>query len=290
MNQKLPLQLIIITGLSGAGKSTASHFFEDSGYFCMDNVPPTLLPKFIQICLESSGSISKIAVVIDARGGSFFASLQEAIDEISAMGIEVKLMYFEASDDVLIKRFSETRRKHPLSQGGRIVDDIRNERTILEQTRAKSDFIIDTSSLTGRELQEEIRKITRDYVSAKSMSVVFVSFGFKHGIPLDCDMVFDVRFLPNPHYVPELQKSTGLNAEVRDYVFQTDESKEFAERLQNIIEFMIPQFIYEPRSRLQIGIGCTGGRHRSVAYAEFLHEKIHHERIITSKHHRDIKL
>lgn len=289
MNQKLPLQLIIITGLSGSGKTTASHFFEDSGYFCMDNVPPMLLPKFIQICLESSGNITKIAVVTDTRGGSFFESLQEVIDKIKNMGIEVKLMFFEASDEVLIKRFSETRRKHPLSEGGRIVDDIRNERAILEQTRAKSDFIIDTTGLNGRELQEEIRKITRDSVSAKSMSVVFVSFGFKHGIPLDCDLVFDVRFLPNPHYVPELQKLTGLNAQVRDYVFQTDESKEFSERLKDIIEFMIPQYIYEPRSRLQIGIGCTGGRHRSVAYVEFLHEKIHHERIITSKRHRDTK-
>jgi len=284
------LQLIIITGLSGAGKSTASHFFEDSGYFCMDNVPPTLLPKFMQICLESDGRLSKIAVVIDARGGSFFRKFFEAIDELKKMNIDVRILFLESSDESLVRRFSETRRRHPLNRGGRISDDIREERSLLETTRTKADFIIDTSNINGRQLQEEIRRFTQGFVGPRAMSVVFVSFGFKHGVPLDCDLVFDVRFLPNPYYIATLKTLTGLNNEVAEYVFASDGAKEYAEKLKQFIEFQVPLFISEPKTRLQIGIGCTGGRHRSVAFAEYLFKEIHHERITTARTHRDINL
>ncbi|NCB40576.1 MAG: RNase adapter RapZ [Erysipelotrichia bacterium] len=290
MEQSSPLQLIIITGLSGAGKSTASHFFEDSGYFCMDNVPPTLLPKFIQICLESNGRLTKIAVVIDARGGSFFRKLFEAIDEVKRMNVEVKILFLESSDDSLIRRFSETRRKHPLNRGGRVSDDIREERSLLELTREKADFIIDTTSLNGRELQEEIRRFAQGFVGPRSMSVVFVSFGFKHGVPLDCDLIFDVRFLPNPYYITQLKTLTGINKEVCDYIFSSDMAKQYAQKLKDFIEFQIPLFISEPKTRLQIGIGCTGGRHRSVAFAEYLFKEITGDRISTSRIHRDINL
>ena len=268
------IQLIIITGMSGAGKTTASHFFEDAGYFCMDNVPPALLPKFIQICLESNGNMTKLAVVIDARGGSFFQNLFSAIDEIKQMNVQVKILFLEASDNSLIRRFSETRRKHPLNKGGRVSDDIKEERRILEMTRAKADYVIDTSMLTGRELQEELRKFTLEKIGPQSMSVVFVSFGYKHGIPEDCDLIFDVRFLPNPFYVPELKHLTGVDDAVYNYVFSSKVAEQFGQRLKSFIEYQIPLFISEPKTRLQIGIGCTGGHHRSVAFAEYLFRNI----------------
>ncbi|MBR4569257.1 MAG: RNase adapter RapZ [Candidatus Riflebacteria bacterium] len=282
------IQLIIITGMSGAGKTTASHFFEDAGYFCMDNVPPALLPKFIQICLESNGNMTKLAVVIDARGGSFFQNLFSAIDEIKQMNVQVKILFLEASDNSLIRRFSETRRKHPLNKGGRVSDDIKEERRILEMTRAKADYVIDTSMLTGRELQEELRKFTLEKIGPQSMSVVFVSFGYKHGIPEDCDLIFDVRFLPNPFYVPELKHLTGVDDAVYNYVFSSKTAEQFAQRLKGFIEYQIPLFISEPKTRLQIGIGCTGGHHRSVAFAEYLFRNISDPRIATSVIHRDI--
>lgn len=282
------IQLIIITGMSGAGKTTASHFFEDAGYFCMDNVPPALLPKFIQICLESNGNMTKLAVVIDARGGSFFHNLFSAIDEIKQMNVQVRILFLEASDNSLIRRFSETRRKHPLNKGGRVSDDIKEERRILEMTRAKADYVIDTSMLTGRELQEELRKFTLEKIGPQSMSVVFVSFGYKHGIPEDCDLIFDVRFLPNPFYVPELKHLTGVDDAVYNYVFSSKTAEQFAQRLKGFIEYQIPLFISEPKTRLQIGIGCTGGHHRSVAFAEYLFRNISDPRIATSVIHRDI--
>lgn len=282
------IQLIIITGMSGAGKTTASHFFEDAGYFCMDNVPPALLPKFIQICLESNGSMNKLAVVIDARGGSFFHNLFSAIEEIKQMKVQVKILFLEASDNTLIHRFSETRRKHPLNKGGRVSDDIKEERRILETTRSKADYVIDTSMLTGRELQEELRTFSVEKIGSKSMSVVFVSFGYKHGIPEDCDLIFDVRFLPNPFYVPELKHLTGADKAVYDYVFSSKIAEQYAKRLRGFIEFQIPLFISEPKTRLQIGIGCTGGHHRSVAFAEYLFRTISDPRIATSVIHRDI--
>ena len=282
------IQLIIITGMSGAGKTTASHFFEDAGYFCMDNVPPALLPKFIQICLESNGNMNKLAVVIDARGGSFFQNLFSAIDEIKQMNVQVRVLFLEASDNSLIRRFSETRRKHPLNKGGRVSDDIKEERRILEMTRAKADYVIDTSMLTGRELQEELRKFSVEKIGPQSMSVVFVSFGYKHGIPEDCDLIFDVRFLPNPFYVPELKHLTGVDDAVYNYVFSSKVAEQFAQRLKGFIEYQIPLFISEPKTRLQIGIGCTGGHHRSVAFAEYLFRNISDPRIATSVIHRDI--
>ena len=282
------IQLIIITGMSGAGKTTASHFFEDAGYFCMDNVPPALLPKFIQICLESNGSMNKLAVVIDARGGSFFHNLFSAVEEIKQMKVQVKILFLEASDNTLIHRFSETRRKHPLNKGGRVSDDIKEERRILETTRSKADYVIDTSMLTGRELQEELRTFSVEKIGSKSMSVVFVSFGYKHGIPEDCDLIFDVRFLPNPFYIPELKHLTGADKAVYDYVFSSKIAEQYAKRLRGFIEFQIPLFISEPKTRLQIGIGCTGGHHRSVAFAEYLFRTISDPRIATSVIHRDI--
>lgn len=285
---KTSFQLIIITGMSGAGKSTASNFFEDSGFFCMDNVPPSLLPNLMNVCSQSD--VKKMAVVIDTRVGSFFNSLIEAIKKVEKMGVDVKTLFLDTSDDVLIRRFSETRRKHPLQDGERIADLIRRERAMLEQTRTIADYIIDTTEINGRELYEKIRQLIEKSLNPRHMSVVFISFGFKHGIPIDCDMVFDLRFLPNPHYIPQLKGLTGLDEEVSSYVFQTETSKTFSKKLKSFIDYLIPQFIEEPRTRLQIGIGCTGGKHRSVAYTEYLFQKIEHANILKSRQHRDIKL
>ncbi|MCK9455793.1 MAG: glmZ(sRNA)-inactivating NTPase [bacterium ADurb.Bin157] len=281
-------QLLIITGLSGAGKTTASHFYEDSGYFCMDNVPPVLLPQVIDVCLKSNESLKKLAVVIDARGGSFFEDLFASIEVIKEMSIKVRILFLEASEDALIRRFSETRRKHPLNKGGRVNDDIRNEKAMLALTREKSDFIIDTTNINGRELQEQLRQFSEGVLEPRSMSVVFVSFGFKHGVPLDCDLVFDVRFLPNPFYIDNLKNLTGKDTPVHDYIFSSEIAKQYAQRLVGFIEFQIPQFINEPKSKLQIGIGCTGGKHRSVAFAEYLYNTVVCDNIRKHRIHRDI--
>lgn len=287
MNTEI-FQLLIITGLSGAGKTTASHFYEDSGYFCMDNVPPVLLPQVIDVCLKSNESLKKLAVVIDARGGSFFEDLFASIEVIKEMSIKVRILFLEASEDALIRRFSETRRKHPLNKGGRVNDDIRNEKAMLALTREKSDFIIDTTNINGRELQEQLRQFSEGVLEPRSMSVVFVSFGFKHGVPLDCDLVFDVRFLPNPFYIDNLKNLTGKDTPVYDYIFSSEIAKQYAQRLVGFIEFQIPQFINEPKSKLQIGIGCTGGKHRSVAFAEYLYNTVVCDNIRKHRIHRDI--
>lgn len=287
MNTEI-FQLLIITGLSGAGKTTASHFYEDSGYFCMDNVPPVLLPQVIDVCLKSNESLKKLAVVIDARGGSFFEDLFVSIELIKEMNIKVRILFLEASEDALIRRFSETRRKHPLNKGGRVNDDIRNEKAMLALTREKSDFIIDTTNINGRELQEQLRQFSEGVLEPRSMSVVFVSFGFKHGVPLDCDLVFDVRFLPNPFYIDNLKNLTGKDTPVHDYIFSSEIAKQYAQRLVGFIEFQIPQFINEPKSKLQIGIGCTGGKHRSVAFAEYLYNTVVCDNIRKHRIHRDI--
>lgn len=287
MNTEI-FQLLIITGLSGAGKTTASHFYEDSGYFCMDNVPPVLLPQVIDVCLKSNESLKKLAVVIDARGGSFFEDLFASIEVIKEMSIKVRILFLEASEDALIRRFSETRRKHPLNKGGRVNDDIRNEKAMLALTREKSDFIIDTTNINGRELQEQLRQFSEGVLEPRSMSVVFVSFGFKHGVPLDCDLVFDVRFLPNPFYIDNLKNLTGKDTPVHDYIFSSEIAKQYAQRLVGFIEFQIPQFINEPKSKLQIGIGCTGGKHRSVAFAEYLYNTVVCDNIRKHRIHRDI--
>lgn len=285
---KQKFQLLIITGLSGAGKTTASHFYEDAGYYCMDNVPPTLLPQFIEVCIKTNESIKKLAVVIDARGGSFFEDLLTSIETLKKMNISVSILFLEASENTLIRRFSETRRKHPLNKGGRINDDINKEKALLGEIRDKADFIIDTTSINGRELQEQLRKFSEGLVGPRTMSVVFVSFGFKYGIPLDCDLIFDVRFLPNPYYVDELKKLTGSDKAVKDYIYANEVAVEYAKRLKDFIEFQIPHFVNEPKTRLQIGIGCTGGRHRSVAFAEYLYENVNSENIHKSLTHRDI--
>ncbi|RCK78659.1 MAG: Hypothetical ATP-binding protein UPF0042, contains P-loop [Candidatus Ozemobacter sibiricus] len=285
-----PLTIYIVTGLSGAGKSQALKIFEDSGFFCMDNFPPSLLPKFTQLCQETQGKIQRIALTIDIRGRAFLEHLFDAMDAVKATGATLRILYLEASDDVLVRRFSESRRKHPLNSGGPIMEDIRFERETLGEMRERADYILNTSDFTAKDLYEEIRKIIEHESAARLMSLIFISFGFKYGIPLDCDMVFDVRFLPNPFYVPELKTFSGLDPRVYRFVLESEMGTEFSLKLKNFIDYLIPQFLQEPKSRVQIGIGCTGGKHRSVAIAEYLYREIKHPLVENSRRHRDLDI
>ncbi|MBF0409598.1 MAG: RNase adapter RapZ [Candidatus Riflebacteria bacterium] len=284
------MQIYIITGMSGAGKSHAIHCFEDSGFFCIDNIPPALLPKFTQICKDTHGKITKIAVVIDIRGGELFEPLFDALSLVEDMGVFSRIVFLEASDEILVRRFSETRRKHPLSSGGRILEDINYERKILSEIKNCADFIVNTSEMTSRELYDEIRRIIEHEASMRKLPLIIVSFGFKYGLPVDSDMVFDVRFLPNPYYIPELKNLTGLDSRIYDFVLHSEIGSEFAVRMKNFVEFLVPQFVQEGKSRAQIAIGCTGGRHRSVAMTEYLARELSSEHVAISRRHRDLEL
>ncbi|MBF0543710.1 MAG: RNase adapter RapZ [Candidatus Riflebacteria bacterium] len=284
------IQLYVITGLSGAGKSQAIHYFEDSGFFCIDNIPPALLTKFAQIARDTHGKITRIAVVIDIRGGELFETLFEALTGVEEMGIRSRIVFLEASDELLVRRFSETRRKHPLSSGGRIIEDINYERRILSEVRNCADFVINTTDMNPHDLYDEIRRIIEHEASMRKLPLILVSFGFKYGIPIDSDMIFDVRFLPNPYYVPEMKNLTGMDQRVYEFVLHSEMGSEFSIRLKNFIEYLIPQFLQESKSRVQIGIGCTGGRHRSVAITEFLAKELTSEHVAISRRHRDLEI
>jgi UPF0042 nucleotide-binding protein len=282
------MKFIIITGLSGAGKTEVVRRFEDLGYFCVDNLPPALIPKFVELCAQSAGKINKIALVIDIRGGEFFNSIFSALEAIEKIGFSYTILFLEASDDVLVRRFKETRRKHPLSSEGGILEGIKAERKILEELRGRATKIIDTSFLTVRELRNEIESSYGDDEGQK-FTITVVSFGFKHGIPLDADMVFDVRFLPNPHYVESLRMSTGEDPAVRDYVMKWPITRHFLNKVFDLIEFLLPNYEKEGRAHLSIAIGCTGGRHRSVTIANEAGDFLRRKGFKIVVDHRDIE-
>ena len=283
------MKFIIITGLSGAGKSQVVKSLEVLGYYCVDNMPPELIPKFAEIYHRAAGPQDKAALVCDIRGGNLFQELSGSLEQLAELGYDYEILFLEASDEVLIKRYKETRRSHPLSAGGRIIEGIRRERLLLDELRRKATHIIDTSNLSTSQLKAHITSIYGSDRDFEGMMIHVVSFGFKYGIPLDADLVFDVRFLPNPFYIPELRERTGLETCVRDYVMDFPQSVEFLHKLENMIEYLIPHYIKEGKSQLVIGIGCTGGHHRSVTIAEALYKKIHqagHNVLIS---HRDIQ-
>ena len=264
------IRFVIITGLSGAGKSEAMKCFEDLGYFCVDNLPPVLIPKFAELCAQSGGRINRIALVVDIRGGSFFDDVSESLETLEETGFSYEILYLEAEDEVLVRRFKESRRRHPLSASGGVLEGIRLERERLEELRGKATQIVDTSALTARELRETIINHFSYLPEQERLLITVVSFGFKNGLPLDADLVFDVRFLPNPHYVESLRALNGNTEEVANYVLKWPVTTRFLSKLYDLMEFLIPYYVQEGKTSLLLGIGCTGGQHRSVTIANRL--------------------
>lgn len=281
------MRFVIITGLSGAGRTLALRIFEDHGYFCVDNLPPALIPKFAELCRQTRKN--KIALVMDIRGGDFFDHLFESLKGLKNMGYSYQILFLDASDEVLIKRYKESRRRHPLALEKRIIDGINLERKKLEPLKATANVIIDTSFKTPAQLKDEIVRRFIEAEKEEGLLINLVSFGFKQGLPLDADLVFDVRFLPNPFYVESLRMLTGNDSKVREYVMNCPESRKFLEKLTDLLEFLIPCYIREGKSQLVIAVGCTGGKHRSVTIvnelASLLREKGH--KVIVE--HRDEK-
>ncbi|CAG7839460.1 glmZ(sRNA)-inactivating NTPase [Clostridium novyi B str. ATCC 27606] len=283
------MRFVIVTGLSGAGKSQAIRSLEDLGYFCVDNLPPTLMGKFAEACYQTDGKINKIALVIDIRGGEFFDDLFENLKYLKEQNYRYEILFLDASDKVLVKRYKESRRTHPLAPSGRIIQGIERERKRLNEVKYKANNIIDTSSMTQMQLREKIWRIYGDDEQIQNRLIIDVlSFGFKYGIPVDADLVFDVRFLPNPYYIPELKKFSGDDKEIQDYVLGFKETKEFINKLDDMLEFLIPNYIKEGKIQLVIAIGCTGGRHRSVTIANVIYDKLKEKGHKISKEHRDI--
>ncbi|HWQ30577.1 MAG TPA: RNase adapter RapZ [Negativicutes bacterium] len=283
------MKFLIVTGLSGAGKSQSIKFLEDLGYFCVDNLPPALIGKFAEMCSDSNGTIDKAAIGIDIRVGKFLDQLSGSLEELKAEGHSYDILFLEASDEILIKRFKSSRRTHPLAADGRIIKGIKAERRKLQDIKSKATNIIDTTNLSPSELKSEIVHLFVEGGKSEGLIIQVSSFGFKYGIPLDSDMVFDVRFLPNPYYVEGLKKLSGDDEGVRNYVMQWPAAEEFMLKLVDMVEYLIPHFIKEGKSQLVISIGCTGGRHRSVTMANMLSKRLkeNNHRVIVE--HRDIE-
>lgn len=282
-------KLVIVTGLSGAGKTQAMRCLEDLGFFCVDNLPPALIPKFSELCAQAASKINKIALAVDIRGGEFFDTLFEVLSEIDMQGIQYEILFLEASDETLVRRYKESRRRHPLSSHGESLEVIREERNRLQDLRGRANKIIDTSNMAVQQLKEEIAAIYADNTNTSRLHITVISFGYKYGIPLDSDLVFDVRFLPNPHYDPTLRPLSGNDRVIRDYVFGSPLTGDFMEKFQDFIEFLIPQYVKEGKTTLMIAIGCTGGMHRSVVLANRLGEILETRDLPVTVRHRDIK-
>ena len=268
------MRFVVVTGMSGGGKSTALRMLEDAGFYCVDNLPVPLIEKFVELIAVPGSEVSKVALGLDVRVDQPFEDAQKVLEKLKENGYNFEILFMEAGDQVLLKRYKETRRMHPLTPDGRVEDGIAKERKILEDIRGKSDYVIDTSKLLTRELKEEIERIFVQNKEYNSLMVTIQSFGFKHGIPADADLVFDVRFLPNPFYIEELKYKTGNEKEVQDYVMGFKEAESFITKLSDMLEFLIPNYVKEGKYQLVVGIGCTGGKHRSVTLANKLYERL----------------
>ena len=280
-------RFVIITGLSGAGKSFAIKCFEDMGYFCVDNLPTTIIPTFAELCTQSTREIRRIALGVDVRAGEYLAHLVEILQELKAKGYPTEVLFLEAGDESLVRRYHETRRQHPLAGKGNLQDGIRAERKAMAHLREIADRIVDTSGLTVHQFKE----LLVDFYGAtksRAFTVSLVSFGYKHGIPYDSDLVFDVRFLPNPHFVEELRALDGRDAAVREFVFKHEESRQLLERLKDLLKFLLPFYQREGKAYLTVAIGCTGGRHRSVALLEELRPFLEAQDFPPTVTHRDL--
>ncbi len=269
------MEFLIISGLSGAGKSRTADILEDLDFYCVDNMPVALLPKFAELCLATRGRYERVALVTDVRERDSFDELFKALDSLWEMDLDYRILFVEADVPTIVKRYKETRRRHPLAQeGGSIEDAVRREINLLENLRERADYVINTSHLTLGQLQSEIYRLFVGENLSRALSVNVMSFGFKYGLPIEADLVFDVRFLPNPYYVSELKNRTGLEEPVRDFIMKHDVSNEFLKRLYELIRFLLPLYVEEGKHTLTIAVGCTGGRHRSVAVANALTEFI----------------
>lgn len=282
------MKFVIVTGLSGAGKTQTIRCLEDFGYFCIDNLPPALIPKFAEICGQAEGKIEKVAIVVDIRGGEFFDDLFHGLKALIEMGYEYEILFLDASDEVLVKRYKETRRNHPLAKSDRIINGIIEEREILAEVYKEATHVIETTNITAKQLREELTKIYVTGEKFESLIITVMSFGFKYGIPLDCDLVFDVRFLPNPYYIEELKSHSGNEDCIKNYVLKWSEANEFLNKIDGLLEFLIPYYIKEGKTQLVIGIGCTGGRHRSVVISNAIYENLKKNNHTVHIDHRDI--
>jgi UPF0042 nucleotide-binding protein len=282
------MEFVIVTGLSGAGRSQAANVLEDLGYFCMDNVPPQLLPQFAILHQTSEFRVKKVAAVVDIRGGEYFQDLFDVLEQFEAEGHSYRILYLDCQDEVLVKRYKEHRRPHPMNPDGSILDGIKKERQTLSQIFELAQIVIDTSSLTLGKLRERIVEELNGGDGSDLFKLNVISFGFKHGIPLEADLVFDVRFLPNPFYIPELRTKTGNDKEVQDYVMGFEDAGVFLEQVLNMLNFLIPRYQREGKQRLVLAIGCTGGKHRSVTLANRIYESMQADaEYATNLIHRD---
>ena len=281
------MRLVIVTGISGAGRTRAIRCLEDLGYYCVDNMPPALIGKFAEMCEQSQGKLSNVAIVVDVRGGEMFSELSDELAAMKEKGFNYEVLFLDASDEVLIKRYKESRRNHPLSKG-RVIDGIMRERVLLGEIKEQSTHVIDTSILTVASLKKRMHALFSEANTVSNMTISVVSFGFKYGIPMDSDLMFDVRFPPNPFYIDELKHKTGNDKEVNDFIMQYEVSKTFFRKLSDMVKFLIPQYIEEGKGNLVIAIGCTGGHHRSVTLANLLGEELERNKINATVTHRDI--
>jgi UPF0042 nucleotide-binding protein len=283
------MRFVIVTGMSGGGKSTTLKMLEDMGFYCVDNMPVSLLEKFAELITQPGTELTKVALGLDVRSGQSFMELPNIIDNLSEKDIVVDVLFLDASEKALIKRYKETRRIHPLSPEGRVEDGVKKEREMLEKIKSRATLVIDTSNLLTRELKAQLDEIFVNEKAYNNLMVSVMSFGFKHGIPVDADLVFDVRFLPNPFYIEELKTKTGLDSEVRDYVMSFPEAGEFLDKIVDLLKFLIPNYIKEGKYSLVVAIGCTGGKHRSVTLAEGLYKKLEEQGGCGLKlYHRDV--
>ncbi len=282
------LQLVVVTGLSGAGRSTAAKCLEDLGWFVVDNLPPSLLPTMVDLGSRSQGAVGKIAVVVDVRSRAFSSDLRTALDDIGRLGVRPQVLFLEAADDALVRRFESVRRPHPLQGDGRLVDGIARERELLRDLRGGADLVLDSSNLNVHELRGKVTAAFGGTGQGSRLQLTVLSFGFKYGLPVDADLVADVRFLPNPHWVPELRPHTGRDAAVRDYVLAQDGAAEFVHRYEGLLRLVFDGYAREGKRYALAAIGCTGGKHRSVAMSEQLAGRLAGEGVDVSVVHRDL--
>lgn len=283
------MKFLVVTGMSGGGKTQVTHMLEDLGYYCVDNMPPTLIEPFAEICQNSKSGIEKAAIVVDIRGGELFPEITESLTQLEEKNFPYQIVFIDAANETLIKRYKESRRKHPLAKSGRTIDGIKRERKMLEDLKKRADYLIETSDMPIRRLKTKIVRTFGEQSDEQHFEINIVSFGFKFGIPADCDLVFDVRFLPNPFYEEKLRDKTGLDQAVYTYVMKKQETKVFFMKLVDMVNFLIPQYVEEGRPNLVIGIGCTGGHHRSVTLARALSDRLDKAKYNVVVSHRDIE-